>query len=178
MPNIRVSRKSGFIMRNGVSRRETLWLGIGSGANSIAASATAVLINSLNAAAMALRPFTIVRTVGTWLVHSDQSAATEAYFGNIGAAVVSDQAEAIGVSAVPTPATDLGSDLWFMHQTWIGRFQLVGSAIQTEVVSKNYESRAMRKVEDGQDLVFVIEAGLGENGLTLSHVGRVLIKLH
>ena len=48
------------------------------------------------------------------MVESDQSAATELFIGNLGLAVVSDQATAVGVTAVPTPATDRGSDLWFL----------------------------------------------------------------
>ena len=32
--------------------------------------------------------------------------------------MVSDQAVAVGVSAIPTPVTELSSDLWFVHQ-WI-----------------------------------------------------------
>ncbi len=47
-------------------------------------------------------------------------------------------------------------------------------------VGTTYDSRAMRKVEEGQDFIFVIETELA--GLTLGcdvrHTGRILIKLH
>ncbi len=159
-------------------RRQTLWFDFAFQENSLAASATAVLTQSLNAAALALRPFTVTRTLMTWHCTSDQSGATETYIGNIAFAVVTDQAVAIGVTAVPTPATDLGSDVFFLHGSWIGFFQLVGTSIMSEVTSKLIESRAQRKVVDGQDIVLVKEAGLGGQGVTVRSVGRMLVKLH
>jgi len=178
MANVIVGRKSGFIRRAGVMRRATEWLFLPHSQTVQGASATAVLIASLNAAALALRPFTVVRTRLDWLCFSDQSAATENFVGNIGVAVVSDQAIAVGVTAVPTPATDLGSDLWFLHQIWHGRFELVGTSINTDSQSKEIDSKAMRKVDEGQDMAFVVEAGIGESGLATVVAGRVLIKLH
>ncbi len=178
MPRALTSRKSGFILRAGVMRRETFWLGIGHNSVALAASATAALTNSTPADILAQRPFTIVRTIINWLAHSDQSAATENYVGNVGYSVVSEQAIAIGISAVPTPATDQGSDMFFLHQSWEGRFELVGADVTTNLVSREVESKAMRKVEDGQDIAFAVEAGIGEAGVTIKTVGRMLIKLH
>ena len=76
-------------------------------------AAGGTIIFSLNAAALALRPFTVVRTRFKYMVISDQAAAIEIQAGAIGMAVVSDQSVAVGVTAVPTPITDMGSDLWF-----------------------------------------------------------------
>ena len=178
MANIHTSNRSGFIRRAGVRRRETIWASIARLNAVLASSADASLMASLNAAALALRPFTIVRTRGTWLVRSDQSAASELYIGNLGMAVVSDQAIAIGVTAVPTPATDLASDLWFLSEQWLGRFDLVGTSIMSEVTSKVVDSKAMRKVEEGQDIAFVAEAGIGGGGINMDFTGRFLMKLH
>ena len=178
MARLNVGRKSGFIVRGGMKRRETVWFQFAYQANTMAASATAILSTVLNAAALELRPFTIVRSRFVWQSRSDQSAATEAFIGNIGMAIVSDQASAIGVTAVPTPATDLGSDLWFLIQQWIGRFVLVGTDVTTEHTFREIDSKAMRKVDIGQDMVIVKEAGIGESGVIISHVGRMLVKLH
>ena len=172
------NRKSGFIQRGGVMRRESLWMQVGFVSTALGASATAAITNFLTAAALAVRPFTIVRSRLKWLVVSDQSAATEAFVGNIGMAVVSDQAVAIGVTAVPTPATDLGSDLFFLIDQWPGRFELVGTSHAVDITPKTIDSRAMRKVNDDQDLVVTVEAGIGGSGCVVSAVGRVLIKLH
>jgi len=156
-----------------------LWFDIPFVVNSPAASATAVLQTSLTAAALALRPFTIVRTYVEWQCLSDQSAASETFIGNVGFAVVSDQAVAIGITALPTPATDLGSDLWLLIRQWIGRFDFIGTGTANQDLgSRLIDSRAMRKVEDGQDCVQVVEAGIGGSGVAIKTVGRQLIKLH
>ena len=178
MAGIRTGRKSGLILRDGRMRRDTVWFQFPFSENTLAASATAVLAYSLNAAALELEPFTVVRSRFQWYVRSDQSAATELYIGNFGFCVVSDQAVAVGVAAVPTPATDLGSDLWFLLEQWIGNFTLVGTDVTTEVRGRTIDSKAMRKVDIGQDLVGVIEAGIGGSGVTIGTVGRMLVKLH
>ncbi len=114
MANIRSNRKSGFILRSGVMRRETLWLSVDA-TRTIVTAVGGTLVTSYGAGALALRPFTIVRTRLLIFVQSDQAAAVEATFGAYGQAVVSDQVSAIGITAVPTPVTDLASDLWYVH---------------------------------------------------------------
>ena len=177
MANISRSRKSGVFIRGGVARRETLWFSFPMVSSTLGASGTAVFQASLNAAALALRPFTIVRSRFNWLCVSDQNAATEQFVGNFGMCVVSDQAIAIGITALPTPATDLGSDLWFLHQSWIGQFQLNAAGMLSEG-PKDIDSKSMRKVVDGQDIAAVVEAGIGLSGVVVRTVGRMLIKLH
>jgi len=92
------------------SSRETMWIGISMTAT-ILTTPGGTILNALNAAALALRPFTIIRTRMELLVVSDQEVASEVQVGGIGVSVVSNQASAIGVSAVPTPITDIGSRL-------------------------------------------------------------------
>ncbi len=182
MPHIRTAGKSGFIRRSGGRVRETLWIGGTAFSQTLVATTTTALVISLNAAALALRPFTIVRTRGIILVNSDQNTASEDYGASFGMAVVSDQAVAIGVTAVPTPTADNPSDLWFVYEFLIGRFVLgtnVGfvDAGRERVI----DSRAMRKVEDGQDVVSVVEgpgAGLTANGSVIHAFHRMLVKLH
>ncbi len=182
MSNIRTARKSGFIVRGGVRRRETVWFGGTAFTQTLATPTTVALVQSLNAAALALRPFTVVRTRGRILVHSDQSGAAETYGASFGEAIVSDQASAVGITAVPTPTTESGSDLWFVYEFMMGR-QGFGTAVGFQDVGheQSIDSKAMRKVEDGQDLVTVVEgpgAGLTANGSQISGFTRTLVKLH
>jgi len=182
MANISRSRKSGYTIRGGVKRRETAWLGGDGSSTALATPSAVVLISSLNAAALQLRPFTVVRTRGLVGVSSDQQAATEDYGGAFGICVVSDQAIAIGVTAVPTPITDDNSDLWFMIERVHGRFSF-GSNIGFREVGqfRTFDSRAMRKVEEGQDLSGVVEseaAGYTASGCIFKAYARILIKLH
>jgi len=121
MANIRVGRKSGFIERGGRMRRESVWLASGEIFTTFAAANTAVLLTSLGATLLALRPFTVVRTRGILSIQSDQAAAIENQFFAYGHCVVSDQATAIGVTAVPTPDTDDTSDLWFVYERLMNR---------------------------------------------------------
>jgi len=175
MPGRRVVTRSNLVR---APRRETVWLDIGFVTASLAASATKVLLSSLAAPGLALRPFTVVRTRLRWRCISDQSAATETFIGNLGLAVVSDQASALGITALPTPATNLGSDLWFVIEQWIGRFQLIGTDVMSSSTDREIDSKAMRKVDIGQDIVVVSEAGIGGSGVVISVVGRMLVKLH
>ncbi len=104
---------------------------------------------------------------------SDQSAATETQSAAIGWAVVSDQAVAVGVTAVPTPVSELGSDLWFVHQYILARGINLADYQQIEI-----DSKAMRKVEEGSDVVVVGERGAASDGVQLLQAARFLIKLH
>ncbi len=95
-------------------RRTTSWLDIAIGAQALGAGGAAI-IQVMSAGFLAKRPFTVVRTHLEVLFQSDQVAATETQLGAIGLCVVSDQAAAIGITAVPTPDTDLASDLWYLN---------------------------------------------------------------
>ena len=180
MAFINRSRKSGFVLRSGGTRRETMWIGIAEASNTIATSSTATLSSSLNAAALALRPFTVVRTRGVLLTHSDQAAATEQQFLGFAMAVVSDQAVAIGVSAIPTPITDRGSDLFFLYEEQLEHLEILSAVgfMSNAGRFKEFDSKAMRKVNDDQDVVIVKETSSISNGLINVSGGRMLIKLH
>jgi len=179
MANIKRSRRSGFTLRGGRMRRESFWIAIAETSTTLA-SGTPVLFTGLTTAQLALRPFTVVRTRGLLQLSSDQLTTTESYFGAYGMAVVSDQAFAIGITAVPTPITDKDSDLWFVFEELTGRFA-VSSAIGILEVGnrREFDSRAMRKVEDGQDIAIVEEnSGSPFAGAIMTKSGRMLIKLH
>jgi len=160
--------------------RETSWLRVGGSATTaIAAADTAVLAGGFLAATLALRPFTVVRTHIFMTVSSDQQAALEDFNVAYGHAVVSDQAFAIGVTAVPTPVADAGSDLWYLHQWLGGRLQFnTAAGFGDYSIHHHIDSKAMRKVEDGQDMAIVLETGSGSNGVRVFTAGRMLIKLH
>ena len=179
MANISRSRKSGFVLRGGVMRRETVWLGFAATDTNLATASTAVGFSGYSAATLALRPFTIVRTRFILFARSDQRAATEVYGVSVGLSIVTEQALAIGVTALPTPVTDADSDsfhTWDTIQSQISVTTDVG--VLENGVIKYVDSKAMRKVEDGFDEAFVIEGnGLG-GGCDVAKIGRQLIKIH
>jgi len=170
-----------LVLRGGVMRRATTWFFVTATDTNLATGSTAVLLGSLNAAGLALRPFTVVRTRGAFHVISDQISAGETYGASLGYSVVSDQAQAIGVTAVPTPATDQGSDMFFVYESVLGRFIFItGVGFETAGPSdtRYYDSKAMRKVEVGQDIVITTESEAFGSGAQVKHIARFLVKLH
>ncbi len=180
MANLRVGSRSGFHVRGGKSVRETSWISIDRVAATLATANAAALLGTLNAAALLLRPFTVVRSRGIFHLESDQTAASEIVHIAIGLAVVLDQAAAIGVTAVPTPATDRASDLFYMYEEGIMSFVLGDSTgfVEPGGVLLSFDSKAMRKVNDDQDIALVAETETASGGGIIRLAGRMLIKLH
>ncbi len=174
---MRSSNRSGFRS----IRRETRWIASADQTAAVALpAASARLDQSLTTIELALRPFTIVRTVGVLFWSTDQTAASEQPYVALGGAVVSEQAVAIGVTAVPTPIADEASDLFFLYET-AAAFILTASnaSISSPAnVSRYFDSRAQRKVEDGQDVVFVLENGEATMAGLFILKFRMLVKLH
>jgi len=174
-----IARRSGLVLRGGRMVRETAWLDLTETSNTLGAANTAAITNVTGAGPLAQRPFTVVRARYYIHVQSDQSAASELYQMAFGAVVVSDQAVAIGATVVPTPFTDMGSDAWFVHQIVTNQF-LFGTAVGFRNVGVGLEvdSKAMRRVEEGFQLIHVIENSSLSSGTIVTLAGRVLIKLH
>ncbi len=168
-----------FGRRAGV-RRQTVWSGVVMTETTITGGTGAVLLTGLAAAGLALRPFTVIRNVGIIYITSDQVANSETQAVAYGAAVVSDQAVAIGITAVPTPITDIQSDLWFTYQMAVNATQVASSIGMGFAAGTAYQfdSRAMRKVEEGQDLITVIETAGISDGVVVRGQERILFKLH
>ena len=160
--------------------RETLWVPIDPLISVLAAANAVGLVYTASAAEDALRPYTIIRTHLYLSIISDQTLAIEDQIMAIGFCVVSDQASAIGVTAVPTPITDLGSDAWYLHQFAQNQFVIGDSTGFQDGGNRVQEvdSKAMRKVEDGFDNIVTIEASGASEGILVSTMGRQLLKLH
>ena len=159
----------------GGSRRATVWI----------ASTVETALTTLAATASVLdqtftfaEDGTIVRTRGTLFVRSDQIAATESVGGALGMAVVTDQAAAIGVTAVPTPITDQASDNWFLWLPWAYSF-VVTTAVGTlgdSFARYDFDSKAMRKVNSGDSVAVVLENGFTTFGVEFFLTFRMLVK--
>jgi len=128
-----------------------------------------------------MRPFTIIRSHLMVSVTSDQIIASEDQIGAVGLAIVSDQASAIGITAVPTPVTDQGSDLFFLHHTFAYSYEFQGApAVSNPNFAnwQNIDSKGARKVNDDEDMVMVGELASFSDGVGIVTAGRFLIKLH
>ncbi len=171
-------RRGAFRSNNRGSRRQSVWLDVPPTATTVTA-AGGTIINSLTAAELARRPFTIVRVHMEYHIQSDQVAASE--FGAVAAgfAVVTEEALAAGVGSVPTPVSDDDSDRWFLHKYMMESF-LFATSIgfdDNSGVGYTVESKAMRRVEFGDEVIHVIElaSAISGGGMIVAAAGRVLI---
>ncbi len=159
-----------------VSRKRTMvWFGLDLPQTTIAAN-TKVLVLALNAAELAMRPFTIVRS--RWLVNfeSDQTVSSEKPAGAIGGIVTSDQAST--ASVIPGPVSDPDGD-WFVWEPLIAGFlfaDATGFVDPSGYVAK-IDSKAMRKVGLNEDVRIMVENGEAF-GAIVNIQGRMLVKLH
>ncbi len=174
----RVFGRNQSALRQG-QRRKTLWIG-GVVTNNVIAVNSVTRLTTLNAAALALRPFTIIRTRGIINGASDQETTSENYFATYGNIVVTDEASAAGIGSLPTPEAESGSD-WHVYEQIMGAVA-VSSAIGVweAGISKVIDSKAMRKVDLGEDLVSIVEVGAtgSSEGMLFRQFVRVLVKLH
>ena len=172
MPNTRIRT---FPQRAG-PRRLTEWFGLTFlGDVTSLPAASFVIAASLDATELPKRPFTITRTIGQLFISSDQVAANEWPFGALGGIVVSDKAIATGATAVPDPVTQVASDEWFLYEP----FAVAGAADAgfKKYQTFNFDSRAQRKVQDGEDIAFVISNSNATDGLFWVLMLRMLVKL-
>ncbi len=179
MANIRTARRSGLVLRGGRNIRSTFWGDVAGTITIIGGPSGSALLNVTGAGLLALRPVTVIRVRGYWHLQSDQAAAAEDQGAALGMAIVSDQAAAVGITAVPTPTTDRSSDKFFVYQSLMSS-RGAGTVDSELGVGEAYDSKAMRRMEDGSQLVVVLEsevAGL-TLGIAVRHVARILIKLH
>ncbi len=180
MANLSIGRKSGFIQRSGRMRRETVWAASLAVQVNLAAAGTSVLWSVSSAAILALRPFTVIRSRGVWLLRTDQIAANERQQVAVASVVVTDEAVAAGIASIPTPATNPSSDSFFVYSVGFNAFD-IATAVGVEFNSGRFvtwDSKAMRKVEDGFDFVSVVETYSTSSGCQVDLQERVLLKLH
>ncbi len=159
-------------------RREMVWFGNGLATGTTSAGNT--LLSTLNAAALALRPFTVVRTRLTILIQSDQSATSEAVQGVYSRQVVKETAAAIGVSAIPGGVDEPDAD-FYVYQPLMFNFEFSTAAGEELLIGHaNYwhvDSKSMRKVGIDETIVGVLDLRTAL-GTIIAIEGRSLVKLH
>ena len=109
----------------------------------------------------------------------------DGFHGAIGLCVITDQAFAAGVTAIPGPVTDDGWDGWMWHTYFqvmgIGAQSLgqdVGINSQAAFLRIPIDTKAMRKISDNQKLFGMFESTeVGVASITMDANTRVLLKL-
>ena len=174
-------RSAGRVVRTAGPRRKTFWLSSADsvGTQGLAAGAVVLDQSFTEAQSSAFAPFTIVRTIGWFALRPDQNAADEDPFGAVGSMVVKGTALTAGIGSVPTPITEEADDGWFVYQAFIAGVMFgdsTGFADLTKVF--HFDSKAQRKVEDGDAIVWTVENASSSHGLEYALKFRMLIKLH
>ncbi len=159
------------------ARRATEWIASADSASPQALGSASVLLDQdfTGAQVSLLSPFTITRTVGLLSVRGDQIGADEFPLMAMGGMVVQETARAAGVASLPTPIVEEGDDAWFLYVTATAASGTVNGA---PVSQFHFDSRAQRKVEDGQAIVFVVENASSGFGIEYWLKFRMLIKVH
>ncbi len=149
------------------------WAGFNTRDTTIAA-ASQLLVSTLSLSNPGIDE-THLRTVGLLGVRSDQEAASETQFGALGMYVVSDQANSVGITAIPHPITDASDDGWFLYVPFIARFRFAdatGSADNGYNLFA-FDTKAKRIVHDGSNISVVIQNS-GVVGISFSLIMRTL----
>ena len=114
-------------------------------------------------------------------LESDQSTASERPQGDYGMMVVTENAAALGSTAVPDPSsTDGDPDAdWFVHQP-VMLSHLLKTAVGYASPTGNLwaiDSKAMRKVGANDDVVGMFSETAGVGAIIVTR-GRQLVQLH
>ena len=164
---------------SGTPRRQTEWIAATVNFVDLTATEIANVISFSQVALADLVPFTIIRTVGVITVAFDTNFITNQIIsGAAGLQVVGDDARASGVASMASPFADASDDSWFYHQFFHG---VVDDRADSDILlsqSMVIDSKAQRKVVDGQSIVFLVEGGGEADGFDVAVGLRILCKLH
>ena len=159
--------------QNAQRHRLTKWIGPADQGAVNVASTGATIISSVSFE----DPATLVRTRGVVGVKLQAYGADSEVFGALGLGIVSAEALAIGVTAVPHPFRDPDWGGWFVWRTFFFRYEFHDATATMFPASIQFEidSKAMRKVEPNEALVVVAESQVGS--FAVADGTRVLVML-
>lgn len=142
---------------------------------SFSSSTTAIFGSGL----VATEPVTVVRTRGYFEIQLIATAAAlDGFNWAAGVGIVSADAFAVGVTAVPNPFDDIDWGGWLWHQQG-AMHNNIATIGRENVMFFDYDSKAMRKL--GVNEVLFVSMQVGEIGTATMNVrtgSRCLFKLH
>ncbi len=123
-------------------------------------------------------PATLMRSRGNWIAVIDGPTDQDIKCVGAGLIVVSDEAFAAGVAAVPSPVDDLNAPwLWHDFVTLMAKSATQEASLGSGVYRGVIDSKAMRKVHPNETLVFVVDGTnlSGTPNVDVSAAVRVLV---
>ena len=135
------------------------WASVTSGTPATLAPGVAILFASFSQASLGfLVPATLIRVRGMLYWDTNGSAHGRS-FGAVGIAVVKETARVAGIASLPSPITEASDDIWlFHHFLQCSRALSTANGFRGDFVhSFEMDAKAMRKLEDGDAVVIVVE---------------------
>jgi len=167
------SRRSSF-----PARRRSSWE-IGPGGNNVVTTSAAALLATFGTGAQATQDgLTLVRIRGfAELILSQAASGGDGYAGALGIGIVTGDAAAIGVTAMPTPIANEFWDGWVWHQFFSLKSPVATVSGNSRQVFE-IDSKAMRKLRD-EDVLFAAIEGteVGTATIFATLGSRTLVKL-
>ncbi len=119
---------------------------------------------------------TELRAVGAISVITDDTTTSEQQIGAFGMMLVTDLAVAAGAASIPGPITDREDDGWFVYVPIVqSNIKLSNVGIQTDAGHLyEFDSKAKRRVEEGRQIVIMVENGHATNAFNITMVFRLL----
>ncbi len=157
-------------------RRKTVWIGTANTVTLGIAAGASVIHSSFAPDALSMLAPTVARVRGLFRVFPQVWTADLSYSGAFGLAIVSDEAFVAGAASIPRPHDDDDWGGWIVHGYYNGHVE--ASAVNAgSLVFEPYvvDSKAMRKVELNETLVWMVEAQSG--AVTIQLQARVLMML-
>jgi len=163
--------------RSSGSRANRTWSGFASVAETTIAASSKVLIGGFTLSNTNIDE-TILRTRGRAMA-SPVTTTSNGIFGAWGMCVVTDLAVAAGAASIPGPITDREDDLWYVWQPIVHRVTGI-TAVGTDFNAAqfmDFDSKAMRRVQEGQQIVIMVENASASTTFRFSLVFRMLSML-
>ena len=167
-----VARGRSFVGRGRAHRRLTEWSSLAAQGYVTVAAAGATLISSVSFE----DPGTIIRSRGIISVKPTTHNSDQDFHGAFGIGLVSAEALAVGVTALPEPFSDADWGGWMVWQPFSFNWDfsdLTGQRFGS--IQMAIDSKAMRKVEPSSAMVFVAESFGG--AFSITEQVRLLLKL-
>ena len=159
------------------TRRQTEWISLTVNFTDFTAAQTQILGSFSQVALRDFVPCTIIRTVGMLVVSADQNFITnQIYSGAVGLCTV--RQDALASAAVPDAFVNAGDDVWWWHQFFAGLIDDRSDADLVTSQSFMIDSKAQRKIVDGDALILTGEGGNESDGFDVACFLRLLLKLH
>ena len=151
------------------------WAGINAAVFTNVPAATKVLLGSFTLNNNGIDE-TVLWTVGSIAIKSDQAAASEDQIGAFGLYVVSNRALAIGLSAIPGPVTNASEDGWFVWQGFAQSFEFAsGVGVEAQMMTQYpFDSKAKRVVGTGMGIAIMVENAHATHGFDIGVPLRLL----